>query len=44
MKTVILDGYTLNPGDNPWTALKEICNLHIHDRTKPDQIIKHAID
>lgn len=44
MKTVILDGYTLNPGDNPWTGLEEICELSIYDRTKPDQIIGRASD
>ncbi len=44
MKTVILDGYTLNPGDNPWTGLEEICELDVHDRTEPDQIIERAAD
>ncbi|NDV22026.1 D-2-hydroxyacid dehydrogenase [Desulfovibrio sp. JC022] len=44
MKTVILDGYTLNPGDNPWTGLEEICELTVYDRTKPDQILERAID
>ena len=33
---VVLDGATLNPGDNPWTAFEELGQLVIHDRT-PDQ-------
>ena len=42
MKTVILDSYTLNPGDNPWTGLEELCELSVYDRTKPDQILERA--
>lgn len=42
MKTVILDGYTLNPGDNPWTGLEKICELAIYERTTPEQILKRA--
>ncbi|WP_321403062.1 D-2-hydroxyacid dehydrogenase [Maridesulfovibrio sp.] len=44
MKTVILDSYTLNPGDNPWTELEEICDLSVYDRTSPEQIIKRSLD
>ncbi|TIH12972.1 D-2-hydroxyacid dehydrogenase [Marinifilum sp. JC120] len=44
MKTIILDGYTLNPGDNPWTGLEEICELTVHDRTEPEDIIERAAD
>ncbi|WP_421902690.1 D-2-hydroxyacid dehydrogenase [Maridesulfovibrio sp.] len=42
MKTVILDGYTLNPGDNPWTGLEELCEITVYDRTKPEQIRERA--
>ncbi|WP_320174975.1 D-2-hydroxyacid dehydrogenase [Maridesulfovibrio sp.] len=44
MKTVILDSYTLNPGDNPWTELEEICELVVYDRTKPEQILERAAE
>ena len=33
MKAVVLDGYTLNPGDLSWDRLKELCNLTVYDRT-----------
>lgn len=33
MKIVILDGYTENPGDLSWDALKEFGDLTIYDRT-----------
>ncbi|ACS80682.1 D-2-hydroxyacid dehydrogenase [Maridesulfovibrio salexigens] len=44
MKTVILDSYTLNPGDNPWTGLDELCELAVYDRTKPEQILERAAE
>lgn len=33
MKAVVLDGYTLNPGDLSWDGLKELCDLTVYDRT-----------
>jgi glycerate dehydrogenase len=36
---VVLDGGSLNPGDNPWTELRELGNLEVHARTDPDQIM-----
>lgn len=42
MKIVILDGYTLNPGDLSWGELKKIGDLIIYDRTLPDQVIERA--
>ncbi len=33
MKIVVLDGYTLNPGDLSWDGLKELGELDIYDRT-----------
>lgn len=32
-KLVILDGYTLNPGDLSWDALREFCDVVIFERT-----------
>ena len=36
MKIVILDGYTINPGDNPWDPISALGNLVVYDRTPPD--------
>lgn len=33
MKIVVLDGYTLNPGDLSWNALNQLGNVVVHDRT-----------
>lgn len=34
-KIVVLDGYTLNPGDISWKAFAELGELEIYDRTDP---------
>lgn len=39
MKIVILDGYTVNPGDNPWAAVESCGEVAIYDRTRPEEII-----
>lgn len=36
MKIVVLDGYTLNPGDLSWDTLKELGDLIVYDRTEKD--------
>jgi len=41
---VVLDGHTLNPGDNPWDEVAALGNLTVHDRTPADQIIARAAD
>lgn len=43
-KIVILDGYTINPGDNPWTPLEELGNCTIYDRTPPELKLERAGD
>ncbi len=42
MKITVLDGYTLNPGDNPWTPLESLGELTVHDRTEPRQILARS--
>ena len=42
MKIVVLDGYTLNPGDLSWSALEQIGDLTVYDRTPADQIIARS--
>ncbi len=42
MRLVVLDGYTLNPGDNPWDDLARLGELTVHDRTPPAQVVERA--
>jgi len=44
MKIVILDGYTLNPGDLSWEGLKKLGDLTIHDRTAPADVVSRCKD
>jgi len=38
VQIVVLDGYTLNPGDNPWDAVEALGELTVYDRTPIEQI------
>ena len=44
MKIVILDGYTLNPGDLNWEDMKELGECQIFDRTPSALVVQRAID
>jgi len=44
MKIVVLDGFTLNPGDLSWDELKALGACEIHDRTPSCEIVKRAAD
>lgn len=44
MNIVVLDGYTLNPGDLSWNRLSEMGHLTVFDRTAPELIIERAYD
>lgn len=44
MKIVILDGYTLNPGDLSWEGLKKLGELTVYDRTPKDKIVERISD
>lgn len=44
MKIVVLDGYTLNPGDNPWSSIEGLGELSIYDRTEPADVVDRAIN
>lgn len=37
-RIVVLDGYTLNPGDISWSALEKVGELSVYDRTSPDEL------
>ena len=40
MKIVVLDGYTLNPGDLSWSGIEQHGELTVHERTAPEQIME----
>ena len=42
MKIVVLDGYTLNPGDLSWDGLRAIGEVEVFDRTAEDLILARA--
>ncbi|WP_282935916.1 D-2-hydroxyacid dehydrogenase [Paenibacillus sp. RC67] len=44
MNIVVLDGYTLNPGDLSWERLAQMGSMTVYDRTSPEQIVERAID
>ncbi|EMG38229.1 lactate dehydrogenase-like oxidoreductase [Desulfocurvibacter africanus PCS] len=44
MNIVVLDGKTLNPGDNPWDDLASLGELTVHDRTAPSEVVERARD
>ena len=44
MKIVVLDGYTLNPGDITWEGLEALGDVTVYDRTKPEDIVTRIKD
>lgn len=44
MKIVVLDGYTLNPGDISWDALAALGDLTVYDRTPGELILSRIAD
>jgi glycerate dehydrogenase len=44
MHLVILDGYTLNPGDLSWDAINKVAKVTYYDRTPKDQITARLAD
>ncbi len=43
MRLVVLDGYTLNPGDNPWDEVAAQGSLTVYDRTPEALVIERAL-
>jgi glycerate dehydrogenase len=43
MKLVVLDGRTLNPGDNPWDEVARFGELTVYDRTPPELVVKRCL-
>ncbi len=44
MKIVVLDGYTLNPGDISWSALEALGELTVYERTPADKRLERIGD
>ena len=44
MKIVVLDAYTLNPGERRWEELEELGEVIVHDRTSPQDVVRRAED
>ena len=44
MNIVVLDGFTLNPGDLSWDPLASLGHCTIHERTAPTEVLARAID
>ena len=41
-RLVVLDGATLNPGDNPWTELETLGTLSVYERTPRELVVERA--
>jgi glycerate dehydrogenase len=41
-RIVVLDSFTFNPGDNPWSELAALGDLHVFDRSLADEIVPRA--
>ncbi len=44
MKIVVLDGYTLNPGDLSWDPLSALGECSIYPRSTPEEVVGRAQD
>jgi glycerate dehydrogenase len=44
MKIVVLDGYTLNPGDLSWSDLQKLGPCEIYDRLRDEELVSRAFE
>ena len=44
MSIVVLDGYTLNPGDLSWAQLEALGACEIYDRSAPHEVVPRALN
>lgn len=38
MRIVVLDGFTLNPGDLSWAAIEKLGEMVVYERTRPEEV------
>ncbi len=43
-RIVVLDGYSLNPGDLSWEALRALGDVTVYERTPPEQVTERLQD
>lgn len=43
-RIVVIDGFTIDPGDNPWDALAELGELAVFERTPPGLVLGRCRD
>lgn len=41
-RIVVLDGFTLNPGDLSWSGFEELGAVEVHEHTTPEMVLKRA--
>jgi glycerate dehydrogenase len=39
MRIIVLDGFTLNPGDLSWEPLRQAGDCQIHERSRPEEVL-----
>lgn len=44
MKIVIVDAYTLNPGDLSWDKISKLGDIQVYDRTEYAQLVERCLD
>jgi glycerate dehydrogenase len=44
MRIVVLDGFTLNPGDLSWAELEALGEFTLYDRTPPEAVVERAAE
>lgn len=42
MNIVVLDGFTLNPGDNSWSGVESQGDFTVYERTSAEQVVERA--
>jgi glycerate dehydrogenase len=43
VRIVVLDGYTVNPGDNSWEEVARLGTLTVYDRTAPGEVVERLL-
>jgi glycerate dehydrogenase len=44
MNIVVLDGYTLNPGDLSWESFEALGQVTVYDRTEPSLVVERLLE